>query len=711
MVKRAGIAATPDALTSVVSQPSGSGAGALADTLDALGREAVQLNQRLQPRANDNAAKQGAKQAAAGNYAPKDVLVEEDRAYNNSIESAYMARMSTDVETTIAQLVRDHPIDQPIESLKANIDAAKKTYIKQAPSAYAMQTGETWDRVGGRGVISVADAQKKYTVEKNFADLNTRFEVISNKLSNADDLESGDVKSLMADAEAVAAQMMNPLYGQSAEKIQAKLDQIRDRIIFRGATNQAMNIYDTQGLEASKAYLEDQRKRTDLGLPDSQRDAIFAEAWGEIRFKDAQRKAEIAEARREQRAALTEAKADMRLRMQGSMLAAARGEPLSDDAPRPEEVRRLFGDDIADSYETAIGASPIIGELKTATNAELVSAINAPQPKMTNAETYKAELKRWEDTRKYAAKVYNDRRTDPMKAHIETGLVPQGDFAKALGSPQALSAFARQRASYASGLSKDFGTRATPFMNQEAQAIGKMLDDPQMPAGARERYLSALNDALKGIPGAYRTLAMQIKPASVKFTAGALLMSVPESRNVGKYSARLASQIVLRGSELLEQTKDDKSSEGKNRNGMPEGLGKKFDQLAGEIYKGDDKARSAAKDVFYAAYAGLREQTGDGYERVDNKVAEDAFKIASGGTGKWRGQKILMPWGMSQDTFDNSIKAGWPKITEKTKALKGTRPEDWDLRIAPGGSYFLVRGNQIATMDNGQPFKLVVGNQ
>jgi len=711
MVQRLGIAKTPDARTNVVPQPSGSGAGATADTMDALGREALKLNQTLQPLANDYAKSQAEKQAAVGNYTPKRLLVEEDQAYNNSIQSAYMARMSTDVEETVAKLVRDHPIDQPIESLKANIDAAKKTYIKQAPSAYAMQTGETWDRVGGRGVISVADAQKKYTVEKNFTDLNTRFEVISNKLSNADDLESGDVKSLMADAESVAAQMMNPLYGQSAEKIQAKLDQIRDRIIFRGATNQAMNIYDTQGLEASKAYLEEQRKRTDLGLPDSQRDAIFAEAWGEIRFKHIQRQQEIADAKKAASAAEAEAKADLRLRAQGAMLAASRGEMLSDDAPRPEEMRMYFGDDVADAYETAIGASPIIGELKTATNAELVSAINAPQPKMTNAETYKAELKRWEDTRKYAAKVYNDRRTDPMKAHIETGLVPQGDFAKALGSPQDLAAFARQRASYASGLSKDYGTRATPFTNQEAQAIGRMLDDPAMPAGARERYLSSLNDSLKGIPGAYRTLAMQIKPASVKFTAGALLLSVPESRNVGKYSSRLASQIVLRGSELLEQTKDDKASDGKNRNSMPEGIGKKFDQLAGEIYKGDDKARSAAKDVFYAAYAGLREQTGEGYDRIDHIVAKEAFDIATGGTGTWRSQKILMPWGMSQQTFDNSIKAGWPKITEKTKALKGTRPEDWDLRIAPGGAYFLVRGNQIATMDNGQPFKLVVGNQ
>ena len=706
MVKRAGVAPTPTAFNSVVPQPANTDGDAQAATMDALGREAISLRNRLQPLANENAKNVAQENAMAGNYKPKMTLVQEDEAYNNAIEGAFQAKLATDVENTVSALVRDHPIGEPVEMLQGQIEAAKGVYLKQAPSEYAPSVGSAWDKVGGRASIAVADTQKKKAINDAATAWGDRLEVIENRLSNADNLEDADVKGLLSEWEAGAAILTNPLYGIDSGKLEIRHTALKDKILMRGVVKQAEGIYDEKGLDASRDFLESVRKDTSFTLPDSQRDAIYSEAWSNIRFKDSEIKREAAERKAEARASQAHYRSDLSGRMQDAMLAFQNGLSPGDNAPKPDEVRRIFGDTRANIYEAAMGGAPLMAELKTATAPELNAIMNEPKPDPTKPG-FKQTLADWDRRQKAARKLLTMRDEDSMLAHIESGVIAGGDLNAALKDDASLGQFLRARAVSAIEASKEYGTKASPLTKQEAKITSDYLD--RLPAGARAKFFESTAKSLgKENAAAYRALARQMRPGSVAFTGAAMLMSI-EGKVNNSFDSKEAASILFRGDAILRQSGDEKEADGKLSIPMPDGADMRsaFNRKVGDAYKGNLAAEDQAYKVFRTAYAGLMEKTGAGKGSMDNATANDAVDIATGGLAKWRDQKIPLPWGMSDKVFRERINRGWygegdvQGFGEKFNSLKGTDPTDWNLMVAGDGAYFLVRGNVPALADDG----------
>ena len=706
MVDRLGIAKPPTAITSGSPQPSSSGAGAFADTIDALGREAVRIKDRLQPIANDYAKDQAGKAALEGNFNQKRMLVEEDAAYNNAIESAYHARMATDVETTIATLVRDHPIDAPIDQLKAQIYAAKDAYIKRAPSAYAMSTGAAWDKEGSSALIRVADAQKANQIKNAAKDIDARISTIEDRLSNADNINDPDVVRLIDDAKAQIEQLRNPIYGLPDEVLNNRFETLKSKIIMRGLVGDAKSVYEKQGYEASRAYLENIKKRTDIPLPDSVRDGIVNDAWGEIRFTEMQRRTEEAQARAEQRAALAQYKQELRGRMQDAIIAAGRG-IFVDGAPKIDEIEKAFGSPTAAIYEQAIGGAPVMAEMKTSGRAELNGILNASPPD-ANKPGFKEAIKLYDQRRKAAATRLKMLDDDPMRAHIESGVVDPGDVQTALRDPASMSVFLRTRAIAAIQAGGDYGTRPAPLTKAEAQAFGSYLD--KLDGESRARIMAQAAKAMgKDGAAAYRNLVTMLKPSSAPFTQAGQLFSL-DGAKVGKYDASRAGQIIMAGDALLNPTKTDKEMSGKGGFAMPkdEELARVWNKEIGTAYAGLGRTAPLAFQVYRAAYAGLANDAGQSAGEFDRDIAKEAARIASGGVGKWGEQDVLLPWGMSESEFQNRIANGWPNIVAKFPELKNTKAEDWGLMAIGDGRYWLKRGDQAAMTKDGRHIELRV---
>lgn len=257
-----------------------------------------------------------------------------------------------------------------------------------------------------------------------------------------------------------------------------------------------------------------------------------------------------------------------------------------------------------------------------------------------------------------------------------------------------------------------------PLLPQEAQQLTSALSSATPKEQAS--LFGDLNTAM-GDSQAFRAAMQQIAPdAPVKALAGMLTAKQAEL-TTGTHWFRpddtIASQDVaatmLQGEQLLHPSKEHGKEDGKPKAGLflPETktLQNEFQGKVGAAFAGRPNAAEIAFQAVQAYYVGKAAQTGrlaSGNADIDTDLVEESIKATLGGVADYNGEgEVLMPWGMTQETFDDRAQQAIDTEIRQRK-LTGNAANallDAGLRNAGDGTYYLMQGRNFSLDQNGHP--------
>ena len=124
-----------------------------------------------------------------------------------------------------------------------------------------------------------------------------------------------------------------------------------------------------------------------------------------------------------------------------------------------------------------------------------------------------------------------------------------------------------------------------------------------------------------------------------------------------------------------------------------------FDEHVGTSLAPGTPQREQAYLAFKSLYAGTAAKKGLAYDEgddLDDKTAQSAIDMATGGVSERGGAKVIKPYGMADDAFDKVVDLELQGMAERTKFPLG-QLEDMPLSPVPGreGSYYLMNAGRV----------------
>lgn len=412
------------------------------------------------------------------------------------------------------------------------------------------------------------------------------------------------------------------------------------------------------------------------------------------------------------------------------------------NAPSVETVRAALGSDAASEYEARRLAFSAVSEFQSMPNAELNRIATAVPGNDASLEERRALR-----ARAGAAASVLAQRDNPVAYATRRGLLDDGQtMADAIngGDVSAIGALVRSRSAVLSEQAASLGDgreRArAPLTETEAQGLRRMLND--LSPDARASALQTLRGPTPARTGpaardnAYQALIAQIYPpesAAAEFGGATLLTRRPQAvvrSGERAITGTEAGRLMLEGARLLNPTPGPGDGEARAAPlvNMPGGgaLEAAFDDYVGDALRDDPIAYQRAFQGFRAYMAGAASERGvnvnslrvnGGLLTGDASATALAREAAAAAVGELRPNRhggvnnpdtdlpsrTVMPWGMSQDRFNASVRAGWAGIRARyPQAELSDSPNDYDYQALGDGAYRLYRdGVPVASGEGG----------
>lgn len=304
--------------------------------------------------------------------------------------------------------------------------------------------------------------------------------------------------------------------------------------------------------------------------------------------------------------------------------------------------------------------------------------------------------------------VQTARQKDPVGFAINTGAygfkpIQLSGSVDGLNTQQMTQQLA-MRASVARKLSEDYGTPVTLLASGEAKALSSTLK--AAPIDMQKKLLADMATAV-GDQDLYKRTMQSIAPDNpVVAIAG-----IYQARGLRSTENRDVADLLLRGQAIL--TPFTKKEDGTGHEGgkslikMPEEklMLSEFNSTTGDAFKGKEQAM----DLFYqcarAIYAAKSAEAGDYSGAIDTKRWQSAIQLATGGIQPHNGARIVMPYGMAYDVFQNTLKSRVDELVKSDPPLAATAD---DLRRLPlenfgDGKYLFRRGAGYVVNMQGRP--------
>lgn len=264
-----------------------------------------------------------------------------------------------------------------------------------------------------------------------------------------------------------------------------------------------------------------------------------------------------------------------------------------------------------------------------------------------------------------------------------------------IGSPEgqdALSAQIASRMDTINAMRKQIGPEVSrnPFLPQEAgmlkAALAQADDNTKLQVvGAIAKATSNAND----FAGALKAIAADDQPL--------MLAGMAQARQLKSTDGMDVAPVILAGNKVLQDKSSPMPTEAKLR--------AVFDESIGQAIPSGSSQREQAFGAYKALYAGMAGPAGvvhDGTAaEVDDKLAAKALEMATGGisetkTGLFSSAKVVRPYGMSDDDFQDALGAQIGALAERSGIAKGSL-ESMPLMPVQGtdGAYYLLNGGRM----------------
>lgn len=263
-------------------------------------------------------------------------------------------------------------------------------------------------------------------------------------------------------------------------------------------------------------------------------------------------------------------------------------------------------------------------------------------------------------------------------------------------------------------------TGRQPLLPQEATALANALKQAT-PVSALKLFGSMATAFAD--PEAYRAAMQQVAPDSpVRALAG---MVFAEQRAVtltpgGLFSGAVKAssgdiaKTLLEGEVILNRTPDAMKEDGKGSAFPMPPPNQLRDEIAvqvGEVFAGRPAAYETALQAVRAYYAGSASRAGDVSGELDTKRVREAVRAVLGEPVDVNDNgEVLPPWGMDEDEFVQKATTAWDSVSKTLPQGVPTEFDNYGLRQAGNGSYFVVGPLGTFVSDKaGNPIQLRVG--
>jgi hypothetical protein len=301
-----------------------------------------------------------------------------------------------------------------------------------------------------------------------------------------------------------------------------------------------------------------------------------------------------------------------------------------------------------------------------------------------------------------AHQVTAERQADPVAYAARSGLYSVTPL-KGLDQ-QSLATELPRRAAAATRIAQDYGTPVALFTVPEARNLAAQLRTATVEG--QKQQLALLSNAI-GNTELYKRAMQAVAPdAPVVAIAG-----IYQARGLRMSDGRDVADLLLRGQAILTPltTKEDGSGHqgGKSLIKMPEEklMLSEFNAAAGDAFKGKEQAMDLFYQATKAIYAARSAEAGDYSGAIDSNRWKAAIQLATGGIQPHNGAKVVMPYGMAYDTFQDTLKSRVDELVKVTPPLAATGDELVRLPLENfgDGRYLFRRGAGFVVDKSGRP--------
>ncbi len=273
----------------------------------------------------------------------------------------------------------------------------------------------------------------------------------------------------------------------------------------------------------------------------------------------------------------------------------------------------------------------------------------------------------------------------------------------------------RDRVTSISAAQKQYGpqVKMRPLLPQEAAGLASALGDAT-PRNARD-MLGSLRSSIND-DGAFTAAMQQIAPdAPVKALAG---MLAAKQRKLTLESNVFIPDVVassgdvamtlLKGESILNKTKDQKGADGQAKSfpiPKEDEFRTSFNTTAGKVFADRPEAYGVAMQAVRAYYTGKASEDGDVSGEINSSRMTQAVKAVLGQVVNLNNNgKVLAPWGMDEDTFEDSSKSAFEVAMSRhgMTDLIG-QYSAMGLRNVGDGTYYVTRGRSYLLDKKGRP--------
>ncbi|HHT1685093.1 TPA: hypothetical protein ACTYOT_003268 [Raoultella ornithinolytica] len=345
-------------------------------------------------------------------------------------------------------------------------------------------------------------------------------------------------------------------------------------------------------------------------------------------------------------------------------------------------------------------AGQYIGSFRNMPTSSITAYVKQlePKPEQTG-EGYASRAALYDNVVTAANQVIKQRQADPIQFSLSSGQAKPIDMTNQNNFGQTIAV----RASQVSGLSKSYGTPLTFFSKEEANQIGTFFRDA--PVSQQSAYLDTIRQSTGG-GQVYMAALQQISANAPSASVAGILMDKPGGIVAEKswfspdvsVSPESAAQTILSGSAARRGAKDVKGiAMPKDTELLPD-----FTDIVKDAFAGDANGASMAYDIAKDYYAGIMANKGVVSGEIDISVWKQAVNVATGGVYDYNGMgNVLLPWGMSTETFDSQVNQAWQ--SQVVDAGVKAPPGQYGLQSYGDSQYLVKLGTGYLLKPDGSP--------
>lgn len=296
--------------------------------------------------------------------------------------------------------------------------------------------------------------------------------------------------------------------------------------------------------------------------------------------------------------------------------------------------------------------------------------------------------------------VIEARKEDPI-AYAMTigsyGIQPIKDFSR----PEVMGPELARRTAVAQRMGEDYGVPVRVFSKSEAAALSGILKT--IPVEAQKQQLGTMFRAMNDMP-TFKAAMQQIAPDLPTIAVAGIY----QARGLRTTENRDVADLILRGQAILmPNTKTDGGGHagGQSLIKMPgnDMMLSEWNNETGMAFRGKEQAADLFMQTAKAIYAARSAESGDYSGILDTKRWRSAINLATGGIQSHNGEKLVMPYGLRYDQFQDRLKAQAPELAKSALNVTANEMARLPLENIGDGRYLFRRGTGYLVDKNGHP--------